>query len=215
MSWVRAVADGFRPTPTAEIAANADVVAVHLPDWEQPAIWAYALAPYIAPGSLVVFAHGSALFAGAVDPGPDLDVVLVTGAGQSDGRERCCRIAVHSDATGHALERAATFARAAFATTKVGTTTLDSEVQADLRGLIAKYGGLPNVLAEWDRVLANLGHEPDEATLRYYERTRAEVLVVAARPPSTTTAANTSGTSESRLEPARAALAAAAQRGAA
>jgi ketol-acid reductoisomerase len=176
MSWVRAVADGFRPMPAADAAAHADVIVVHLPESEQPAVWAYGLAPYIAQGSLVVFAHGSALYSGAVDPDPRLDVVLVAVCDERDGGELACRVAVHRDATGRALERAAEFARAAFGAPKIGTTTLDSEVKADLSELVAKMGGLPALLAEWDRLLANPGHEPDEATLTYYERLRARVL---------------------------------------
>jgi ketol-acid reductoisomerase len=189
MTWVRAVEDGFRPVPSAEAALHAAVVVVHLPESEQPAVWAYGLAPYLAAGSLVVFAHGSGLYTGAVDPDPRLDVVLVTGCDQGEGAERACRVAVHRDATGHALERAAAFARAVFDTAKIGTTTLDSEVKGDLAELVEKMGGLPAVLAEWDRVLANQSHEPDEATLTYYERLRAMVLAggygpQVAKPPS-------------------------------
>jgi len=161
--------------PAAEAATRADVVAIHLPESEQPAVWAYSIAPYLAPGSLVVFAHGSALYSGALDPEPGFDVVLVAG---SDKREPGvgCRVAVHRDATGHALDRAAEFARAVFGATRIGTTTLDFEVRADISELVAKRGGLPALLAEWDRVLANQSHEPDEATLTYYERLRAVAL---------------------------------------
>jgi ketol-acid reductoisomerase len=177
MTWIYAVADGFRPVAAAEAAMRADVVLVHLPESEQPAVWAYGVAPYLAPGSLVVFAHGTALYTGAVDPDPRLDVALVTPCFVRDA-ELVCRVAVHRDATGHALERALAFTRAVFvsASTKVETTTLDSEVRADLSALGAKKGGLRALLAEWDRVLANPGHEPDEATLNYYERLRATVL---------------------------------------
>jgi hypothetical protein len=45
-------------------------------------------------------------------------------------------------------------------------------------------GGLAALLAEWDRVLANPSHEPDEATLTYYERLRATVLA-GVQPPET------------------------------
>lgn len=175
MTWVHAVADGFRPVPAAEAAMRADVVVVHLPEAEQPGVWAYGLAPYLAPGSLVVFAHGSALYSGAVDPEPTLDVALVTSC-ISRGAERVCRVAVHRDATGHAIERALAFARAVFGSPKIETTTLGLEVGADLTELGAKMGGLSALMAEWDRVLASPSHEPDEATLTYYERLRATVL---------------------------------------
>ena len=175
MTWVHAVADGFRPVPAAEAAMRADVVVVHLPDAEQPAVWAYALAPYLAPGALVIFAHGSALYSGAVDPEPRLDVALVTRCIARDA-ELVCRVAVHRDATGHALERALAFARAVFGSPKVETTTLELEVGVDLTELGAKMGGLRALVAEWDRVLASPSHEPDEGTLTYYERLRATVL---------------------------------------
>ncbi len=131
----------------------------------------------------MVFARGSALYAGSIDPGPDLDVALLrmapsaaggaAGAGGS-GVTRC-HLAVHRDATGRALERSAAFARAVFGASSVGTTTLDAEVQADISVLVETMGGLPALLAEWDRLLADPGHEPDQATLGYYERLRAAV----------------------------------------
>jgi ketol-acid reductoisomerase len=180
MSWIRAVADGFRPVASADAAAHAEVVVVHLPESEQPAVWAYGLAPFLAPGTLVVFSHGTALYSGVIEPDAGLDVVLVIPA---DPREAIvgpprggARVAVVRNATGHALERALAFARAVFGNQKIGTTTLDSEVMADLVELGAKKGGLAALLAEWDRVLASPSHEPDEGTLTYYERLRAVVL---------------------------------------
>jgi len=179
MTWIHAVADGFRPVPAAEAALRADVVVVHLPESEQPAVWAYGLAPYLAPGALVIFAHGSAVYSGAVDPDPRLDVALVTACtvrGSVRGAEQVCRVAVQRDATGHALERALAFVRAVFGSIKVETTTLDFEVRADLSELGAKMGGPQALMAEWDRVLASPSHEPDEGNLTYYERLRATVL---------------------------------------
>jgi ketol-acid reductoisomerase len=170
MSSVNAVADGFRPVPYSVAVSRADVVVVHLPGAEQPAAWAMSLAPLLAAHTLVVFTHGSALYSGAVDPGPSRDVVLVAGG------PRGPRVAVHRDASGHAHERALAFARAAHGQEQVGTTTLDAEVGADLFELGAKMGGLAGLLAEWDRLLASPSHEPDEAALTYYERLRATVL---------------------------------------
>jgi ketol-acid reductoisomerase len=184
MSWIRAMADGLRPVLACEAVSRADVVAVHLPEAEQPATWAYSLAPHVAPGALIVFAHGAALYSGALELDERFDVVLITPGDERDA----CRVAVHQDATGHALERAARFARAVYGGAKVGTTTLASEVHSELSELVERLGGLPALLAEWDRVLANPSHEPDEATLKYYERLRAAVLAEASnavvRPPT-------------------------------
>jgi ketol-acid reductoisomerase len=180
MSWIRAVSDGLRPVPAREAVTMADIIAVHVPESEQPAVWAQNIAPYVSPSALIVFERGSALYSGAVDPDPGLDVVLVTT--RDDAREdrrsgeRGCRIAVHHDATGHALERAAWFARVAVGSSRIGTTTVYSEVRAELMELVGRMGGISALVAEWDRVLANPSHEPDEAALRYYERLRAAVI---------------------------------------
>jgi ketol-acid reductoisomerase len=183
-SWIRAMADGFRPVTAREAATSATVVVIDLPESEQPAVWAYTLAPVVRPGALVVFKHGAALYSEALEIDRRLDVVLIAPSDSPDA----CRIAVHQDATGRALERAAGFARLLYAGAKVGTTTLAWEVQCELSVLIDRVGGLEALLAEWDRVLANPGHEPDEATIRYYEHLRAAVLTEApaglVKPPS-------------------------------
>jgi ketol-acid reductoisomerase len=186
MSWIRSMADGFRPMLAGEAVARASIVSVHVPEAEQPTVWAYGIAPHLVEGTLVVFAHGSALYSGAIEPEPGFDVVLLTRLGEGAGGSR---VAVTHNASGRALERAAAFARDVFGASKVGTTTLESEVHADLSKLIAKVGGLTALLAEWDRVLLNPSHEPDEATLRYYERLRAIVCEglgsgVFSKPPS-------------------------------
>jgi ketol-acid reductoisomerase len=193
MSWIRAVADGFRPVSAGQAAAAAEVVVVHLPEAEQPAVWAYALEPSLRAGTLVVFVQGSALYSGAIDPEPHLDVVLLTSEdekGRGEGA-KYCRLAVHRDASGHALERSMAFARAVHGSPRIGTTTIDAEVRAELSELVAKKGGLTALLAEWDRVLSNPGHEPDQATLTYYERLRATVIAgqgpVTTRPPKSQT----------------------------
>jgi len=187
MSWIRAVADGFRPVLAPDAVEHADVVVVQLPEAEQPAMWACCIAPHLADGALVVFAHGAALYSGAIEVDRRVDVVLVTGRDEPGATPTtppsACRVAVHQDVTGRALERAAGFARAAFGDPSVGTTTLAAEVETDLSELVDRMGGVEALLAEWDRVLANPSHEPDEATLRYYERLR-ETVVTGARSPA-------------------------------
>ena len=175
MSWIRAVTDGFRPVAAAEAAARANIVVVHLPESELPAVWAYGVGPHLAPGSLVVFAHAYSLHAGVVVTDRRLDVVVVASSA-AEGADRACRVAVHQDATGHALKRATAAARAIVGTPRIGTTTVDAEVRTEIAELIARAGGLARLLAELDRVLANPSHEPDEATLAHYERLRATVL---------------------------------------
>ena len=177
MSWIRAMADGLRPVDVREAVADADVVAVHLPEAEQSAMWAQGIAPHVAKGALVVFAHGTALYAGTLEPDPRFDVVLVAPGESPDA----CRVAVHQDATGRALERAASYARAVFAGAKVGTTTLASEVHTDRRSSSRRSAGCPRSSRSGTTCSRARAHEPDEATLKYYEQLRAAVL--AEQPP--------------------------------
>ncbi len=174
LSWLRATADKFPPAPASESVASAEIVVLLVPDEEQPSVYWHNIDPYIAKGSLLVVERGDALYIG-LEPRRDVDIVLVTADG---GRGRSgCRVAVHHDATGHALERAISYARAAFAEAQssLGTTTVAEEVEADLAAREERAGGHEALLAELDQVLVRGTHEPDEAKLRFYERLRAHV----------------------------------------
>jgi ketol-acid reductoisomerase len=172
MSWLRATKDGFSPAPTAAAVRDAEVVVVQVPEEDQPSVYWHAVAPNLEPGALVVFGRGQALHLGVLDAPGKVDVVLVTANGTL-GRTGC-RVAVHRDATGKALERAIAYARAAFgeAATTLGTTTVAEEVKADLAASEERVGGPAALLAEVDELLARGTHEPDQAKLLYYERLR-------------------------------------------
>jgi ketol-acid reductoisomerase len=166
MSWLRASEDGFAPQPTGAAVQGAEVVMVMVPEEDQASVFANAVSANLAKGALLVFARGHALYTGAVEP-KEHDVVLMTAA---------CKVAVHGDATGRALERATSFARAALAAgAKVGTTSVAEEVEADLAAFEERVGGPEAFVAELDRVLQESTHEPDCAKLGFYERLRAIV----------------------------------------
>jgi ketol-acid reductoisomerase len=175
MSWLRATEDGFAPAPPAAAVADAEVVALHVPDEDQPSVYWRAVAPSLAKGALVVFGRGHALYLGAVEPelAAGADFVLATASGTLD-RAATCRVAVHHDATGRALERAISYARAAFGdlARQLLTTTVAEEVEADLAAIEERAGGPEALLAELDEMLARGTHEPDFAKLSYYERLR-------------------------------------------
>ena len=172
MSWLRATEDGFAPVPTAAAVSGAQIVAVHVPEEDQPAVYWRAVAPNLEPGALVVFGRGQALHIGCVDPPGAVDFVLVTSGGTL--QRAGCRVAVHRDATGKALDRAVAYARAAIgeAAKALGTTTVAEEVEADLAAFEERVGGSEALLAELDELLARGTHEPDEAKLGFYERLR-------------------------------------------
>jgi ketol-acid reductoisomerase len=168
MSWVRAQRDGFRPKPSVMAVDAADVVALHVPDEEQCSVYWHVVAPHVAGGTLLVYGRALALATGAFEP-KDLDVVVVTGDASS------CRVAVHTDVTGRALDRAIAYARAAFGPyAHVGTTTIAAEAEREITALEASAGGAMQLGSEIDRALAHASesHAPDEARLAFYEGLR-------------------------------------------
>lgn len=179
MSWVRARRDGFEAQAPTVLVGKADVVVVLVPDDEQASVYYHAIEPLLAPGSLLVFGRGLALETRVIEPRA-YDVVLVTGelggAGvpATTGRARC-RVAVHHDATGHALERAIAYARTAFgADASIGTTTVSAEVEAELAALAEHAGGRDALIAAIDKLAARVrdNHAPEEAKVAFYEGLR-------------------------------------------
>lgn len=194
-SWSRAEEDGFLPVPTGIAVNGADVVAVLVPDEDQPSVYYRSVQPHLPAGALVVFERGHAIYTGAIEA-RGADVVLVTAA--STLERTGCRVAVHHDATGKALDRAIAFARAAFgpAATTIGTTTVAEEVEADLAAYEERVGGPEALLRELDVVIVRGAHEPDEAKLVFYERLRGVVARRAAGSGSRPAASNPSSASD-------------------
>lgn len=165
MSWVRAQRDGFVSKPSPIAVEGAEVVAVHIPDQEQCSVYWHVVAPNVAASALLVFGRALALATGALEP-RDCDVVVVT------GDPSACRVAVHTDATGRALERAVAYARAAFGPyAQIGTSTVEAEAERELAALELAAGGRDKFFEELDRATAHAreSHAPDEARLAYYE----------------------------------------------
>jgi ketol-acid reductoisomerase len=172
MSWVRARRDEFEANAASVTVVGADVVVVLVPDDEQASVYWHAIEPELTSGTLLVFAHGLALATQAFEPRGN-DVVLVTG--ELGGPRPRCRVAVHHDATGRALERAVAYARAAFGVNAiVGTTTVSAEVDAELAALSERAGGSKELLASVERSATRVceTHAPEEAKVAFYEGLR-------------------------------------------
>ena len=63
--------------PIADAASRGDIVMILLPDEKQAEIWESDIKDGIAPGNLVLFAHGFAIHFDQIDPGPGIDVGMV------------------------------------------------------------------------------------------------------------------------------------------
>ncbi len=165
LSWVRARKDGFPTGSACSVVGGAGVVVVLVPDDEQAPVYWHAIEPGVERGALLVTGRALALATRAFDPG-SLDVVFVA------ARDGACRVAVHSDTTGRALERAISYARAAFGLDiAIATTTIGAEVDDELAELETRAGGAAAFRGYVEAATGRqrYSHAPEEARLAYYE----------------------------------------------
>ena len=98
-----------------------------------------------------------------------MDVVFVA------AHDHGCRVAVHADVTGRALERAIAYVRAAFgANATIATTTMPAEVDAELAALETRAGSAAayREAVEHDATRVRDSHAPEEARVKFYEGLR-------------------------------------------
>lgn len=168
VSSVRARSDGFPAKAACSVVEGASVVVVLLPDDEQASVYWSAIEPNVQRGALLVFGRALALATRAFEP-RGVDVVLVA------ADETACRVAVHVDVTGRALERAISYVHAAFgANVTVATTTIAAEVDAEIAALETHAGSEAASRADVESAAARArdSHAPDEARISFYEGLR-------------------------------------------
>jgi hypothetical protein len=113
-------ADGFQVVPVAEAAGWAEVLALLTSDEAHRDLYRDEIAPHLADGACLVFAHGLSVRFGLVAPAPGLDVVLVSPKGIGprirdlyvEGEGVFCLFGVHQDASGRAHALGLSFAAA-------------------------------------------------------------------------------------------------------
>jgi ketol-acid reductoisomerase len=168
----RARALGFPTLDLAGAASRAAVVAVLLPDEALPAVWT-GVAPALAPGTALVFAHGYNLLYSALSFPERGDVVLVspTAPGRvlralrERGETLPGYLAVHVDAGGSAWDLAAGYAER-LGCAPVWRTTVREETEVDLFGEQAVLcGGLNGLLTAAFDTLVEAGYAPEMAYL--------------------------------------------------
>ena len=102
----RAVQDGFQPVSTTEATRQGDLVAVLLPDERLPKYFLAEIRPHLAPGKVLIFAHGFNVRFGQLDVPDGVSTVLVAPLGPGPavraeyirGRGVPCLIAVDGGA---------------------------------------------------------------------------------------------------------------------
>src|SRR5881397_2952061 len=156
-----------------------------LPDEKQAEVWESEISDGIAPGNLLMFAHGFSIHFGQIEPPPEVDVGMVAPKGPghlvrrqfADGRGVPCLMAVHQDATGDAADLALAYAKG-IGGTRAGVieTTFKDETETDLFGEQAVLcGGISALVQAGYEVLIEAGYQPEMA---YFECLHELKLIV-------------------------------------
>src|SRR4051812_26959631 len=176
---------GLRVESIADAASEGDVVMVLLPDERQHDIWESDIRDGIAPGNLLLFAHGFAIHYDEIAPGEGVDVGLVAPKSPGhlvrrqyqEGHGVPGLAAVHQDATGTARELVLAYAKG-IGVTRAGVmeTTFKDETETDLFGEQAVLcGGVTELVRAGYETLVDAGYDP---RLAYFECLHELKLIV-------------------------------------
>jgi ketol-acid reductoisomerase len=175
-SRAKAEEAGLEVLDIAEAASRGDAVMILLPDEKQAEVWEAEIADGIAPGNLLLFAHGFAIHFEQIVPPAGVDVGMVAPKGPGhlvrrqyeEGRGVPCLMAVQQDATGKAHDLVLAYAagigggRAA-----IIETTFKDECETDLFGEQAVLcGGASELVRAGFETLVEAGYDP---RLAYFE----------------------------------------------
>jgi ketol-acid reductoisomerase len=175
-SRAKAEEAGLEVLDIAEAASRGDAVMILLPDEKQAEVWEAEIADGIAPGNLLLFAHGFAIHFEQIVPPAGVDVGMVAPKGPGhlvrrqyeEGRGVPCLMAVQQDATGNAHDLVLAYAagigggRAA-----IIETTFKDECETDLFGEQAVLcGGASELVRAGFETLVEAGYDP---RLAYFE----------------------------------------------
>jgi ketol-acid reductoisomerase len=175
-SRAKAEAAGLEVFDIAEAASRGDAVMILLPDEKQAEVWEAEIADGIAPGNLLLFAHGFAIHFEQIVPPAGVDVGMVAPKGPGhlvrrqyeEGAGVPCLMAVHQDATGNAHGLVLAYASAiGGGRAAVIETTFKDECETDLFGEQAVLcGGASELVRAGFETLVEAGYDP---RLAYFE----------------------------------------------
>jgi ketol-acid reductoisomerase len=181
----KAKADGLEVTSIADAASRGDVVMVLLPDEKQGQLWQEEIEDGIAPGDLLLFAHGFSIHFDQIDPGPGVDVGMVAPKGPghlvrrqfTEGAGVPGLMAIHADESGTARDLVLAYAKG-IGCTRGGVieTSFREETETDLFGEQAVLcGGVSELVQAGYETLVDAGYDP---RLAYFECLHELKLIV-------------------------------------
>lgn len=174
--WKSAKDAGFRVLTAAEVAKEADIIVMLVPDTLQRTVYYGSVEKGLAPGKMLMFAHGFNIHYGQIIPPPDVDVTMI--APKCPGHmlrqlytEKIgppALIAIHQDASGKATDIALAYAKG-IGCSRAGVleTTFAEETETDLFGeQTVLCGGISSLIKAGFETLVEAGYQPEIA---YFE----------------------------------------------
>jgi len=184
-SWAQAEAAGLTVKEVGDAAAEADMVMMLVPDTVMADVYRASVAPHMAAGNMLMFAHGFAIHYGQIVPPADVDVTMVAPKAPGhrvreifpEGQGVPGLLAVYQDATGNAKALGLAYAKGiGCARAGVIETTFAEETETDLFGEQAVLcGGLSALMKAGFETLVQAGYQPEIA---YFECVNEMKLIV-------------------------------------
>ena len=183
-SWEKAQAAGLQVGSVEDVAREADVVMMLVPDQVQRQVYEDHIAPHIA-GKMLMFAHGFNVHFNQIHAPADVDVTMIApkGPGHLVRREYVngigvpALVAVHQDASESAMAIALAYGKG-IGSTRAGIlqTTFLEETETDLFGEQAVLcGGVSALMQAGFETLVEAGYQPESA---YFETVHEVKLIV-------------------------------------
>ena len=177
--------EGLEVLPPGEAAARGDLIMILAPDELQGELFRRDIAPGLAPGDALLFAHGFSIHFGQIVPPEGVDVFMVAPKGPghlvrrtyTEGAGVPALLAVAQDASGSAMQLGLAYAKG-IGCTRGGVieTTFAEETETDLFGeQVVLCGGLTELVRAAFDTLVDAGYNPD---LAYFECCHELKLIV-------------------------------------
>jgi len=181
----KARAAGLKVLSVAEATKGADTLMVLVPDHIQGDLYQQEIAPHLAKGKTLMFAHGFNIHFGQIQAPADIDVSMIAPKAPghrvrelfTEGVGVPALVAIHQDASGQALGNALAYALA-LGCLKAGVieTTFREETESDLFGEQSVLcGGVSELIRAGFETLVEAGYAPEIA---YFECLHEMKLIV-------------------------------------
>ncbi|MFL2640109.1 MAG: ketol-acid reductoisomerase [Dehalococcoidia bacterium] len=184
-SWEKAEADGLKVATVEEVAEQASIIMMLIPDTKQKEVYENSIKQHLTAGKTLMFAHGFNIHYNQINPPSEIDVTMIAPKAPGHrvrqlfekGVGTPALLAIHQDASETAKGQALAYAKGIGAT-KAGVleTSFGEETETDLFGEQAVLcGGISSLVKAGFDTLVKAGYQPEVA---YFECLHEMKLIV-------------------------------------